>query len=158
MERQSSRATVTRWSFENTYHFGDSRGDADEMLRRGYDIHLHYANFGVRKLSLRLPLGLQLPKDELAAYVDGDVVTWQADSSGSAGILTISPEIDAGYGAELWELDHFLDRLLGLRQQLTDGDRRPLYVGWLCACQAGSVGPDSDIEPPVPAGLADAPA
>ncbi len=28
--------------------------DADEMLRRGYDVHLHYANFGIRKLKSAL--------------------------------------------------------------------------------------------------------
>ena len=55
MRRQSSRAEVTPWSFDNEYHFGDFRGNAEEMLRRGYDLHLHYANFGIRKLVIRLP-------------------------------------------------------------------------------------------------------
>lgn len=41
MERQSTRAHITPWSFENEYHYGDFRGDAAEMLRRGYDFHLH---------------------------------------------------------------------------------------------------------------------
>ena len=54
---ESSRAEITRWSFENEYHFGDFRGDADGLLRHGYDAHLHYANFGVRKIALRLPVG-----------------------------------------------------------------------------------------------------
>src|SRR2546423_13774081 len=55
MRRQSSRAEITPWSFDNEYHYGDFRGNAVEMLRRGYDIHLHYANFGIRKLLIRLP-------------------------------------------------------------------------------------------------------
>ncbi len=46
MRRQSSRAKVTAWSFDNEYHYGDFRGNAPEMMRRGYDIHLHYANYG----------------------------------------------------------------------------------------------------------------
>ena len=57
MQRQSSRAEITPWSFDNEYHYGDFRGDAAEMLRRGYDFHLHYANFGDRKLMIRLPTG-----------------------------------------------------------------------------------------------------
>ncbi|MFT5408288.1 MAG: hypothetical protein ACI9NC_000996 [Verrucomicrobiales bacterium] len=130
----------------------------EAILRRGYDIHLHYANFGIRKLSLRLPLGLSLPDDELANYAGGDVVSWQVDSSGTAGTLTISPDIEAGDMEELWELDEFLDRLLGIRQQLMDGDFRALYVGSLCAGQMGLINADLDIEPPVPAGLVDAPA
>ena len=55
MRRQSSRAEITPWTFDNEYHFGDFRGKADEMLRRGYDLHLHYANFGIRRLMIRLP-------------------------------------------------------------------------------------------------------
>ena len=58
MQRQSTRAEITRWSFTNEYHFGDFHGNAIEMLRRGYDLHLHYANFGIRKLMFRLPRGL----------------------------------------------------------------------------------------------------
>lgn len=57
MERQSSRAEITPWEFTNEYHFGDFHGNAVEMLRRGYDVHLHFANFGVRKLMIRLPAG-----------------------------------------------------------------------------------------------------
>jgi hypothetical protein len=42
MRKQSSRAEITPWSFENEYHHGDFRGDAAAMLRRGYDFHFHY--------------------------------------------------------------------------------------------------------------------
>src|SRR6266550_2145969 len=58
MRRQSSRAEISPWAFENEYHYGDFGGNAEEMLRRGYDVHLHYANFGIRKLLIRLPHGL----------------------------------------------------------------------------------------------------
>ena len=58
MRKQSSRAEVTPWSFDNEYHYGDFHGDERTMLRRGYDIHLHYANFGTRKLLIGLPHNL----------------------------------------------------------------------------------------------------
>ena len=58
MEDQSSHAQITPWSFESDYHHGDFHGNAPEMLRRGYDVHLHYANFGIRTLLIRLPAGL----------------------------------------------------------------------------------------------------
>jgi len=48
-QKQSSRAEITRWYFENEYHYGDFRGDATGLLRHGFDVHLHYANFGLRK-------------------------------------------------------------------------------------------------------------
>ncbi len=31
--KQSSRAEITRWYFENEYHFGDFGGDADGLAR-----------------------------------------------------------------------------------------------------------------------------
>src|SRR5262245_28769871 len=58
MRTQSSRAEITPWSFDNEYSFGDFHGDEMEMLRRGYDLFFHYANFGIRKLLLRFPQGL----------------------------------------------------------------------------------------------------
>jgi len=61
MQKQSSRAEITPWSFENMYTHSDFRGNVPEMLRRGYDFHLHYADFGIRKLAIRLPRGLPNP-------------------------------------------------------------------------------------------------
>jgi len=34
MRKQSSRAVITPWSFENEYRFGDFRGNVPEMRRR----------------------------------------------------------------------------------------------------------------------------
>jgi hypothetical protein len=91
MRQQSTRAEITPWSFENEYHYGDFRGDPIQMLRRGYDIHLHYANFGIRKLLIRLPTGLS----DICAYkpylVKGSL-EFLKDEQGSGGILCIEPE------------------------------------------------------------------
>ena len=46
MRRQSSRAKITPWSFENEYHYGDFHGNAVEMLHRGYDSHRALARPG----------------------------------------------------------------------------------------------------------------
>ena len=51
--KQSSRAEITRWYFENEYNYGDFHGDAEGLLRRGFDAHLHYANFGIRTIAFR---------------------------------------------------------------------------------------------------------
>ena len=61
MRQQSSRAEITPWSFDNEYHYGDFRGNAVEMLHRGYDLHLHYANYGIRKLLIRFPQACRTP-------------------------------------------------------------------------------------------------
>lgn len=95
MRRQSSRAEVTPWSFDNEYHYGDFGGNALEMLRRGYDLHVYYANFGVRKLMIRLPQGWS---DAAAAkpYLASDGVEWEKDKSGAGGSLVVSPFHEPG--------------------------------------------------------------
>lgn len=153
MERQSTRAEVTRWSFDNEYHYGDFRGNPVEMLRRGYDVHLHYANFGVRKVMFRLPQGLPAPKALCSKYLDCESVVWKAHSKGAAGILTVLVMTEPDTLEELWNVDEYLDRIAGVRQQLIDGDLGPLYVAWLCGCQSDEVDSTSAKEPPVPAGL-----
>jgi len=152
MQRQSSRATITPWSFDNEYHFGDFRGNAAEMLRRGYDLHLHYANYGVRTLMIRLPLGLPNPQ-EAKSYLDNELVSYAKDSSGPGGILTVSPSHETDDLDDLWELDKWIDRLVPLRAELLDGDLRPLYLAHLAMANDSEHDPDEAIEGPVPAGL-----
>jgi hypothetical protein len=62
--QQSTRAEISRWSFENEYHFDDFRGDAKGLARHGYDVYLHYANFGIRTVAFRMPAGLPFSKPE----------------------------------------------------------------------------------------------
>src|SRR5215472_12613011 len=104
MRQQSSRAEITPWSFDNEYHFGDFRGDAEGMLRRGYDIHLHYANFGIRKLLIRLPHNLpSTPGASL--YFTEEGLEFLKDKRGQGGILSIDPCHEPGDQEELWDPD-----------------------------------------------------
>lgn len=149
MGRQSSRAEITKWEFSNEYHFGDFHGKADEMLRRGYDVHLHYANFGIRKLMFRLPMGLPCDQQTWDGFQPDYGIDWHADKQGRGGILEIQPEADAGtYGEDALEVDELLAEIAPVRELLMAGDLRPLYVAWLACC-----GDDETQEPPVPAGL-----
>jgi hypothetical protein len=152
MRKQSSRAEVTSWSFENEYDFGDFHGNAIEMLRRGYDFHLHYANFGVRKLMIRFPNGL--PDTKAAEpYFEDDSLHFLKDKQGRGGILCLDPYFEAGDLDDLWELEGFLERLLPLRGEILDGDLRPLYLAHLAAASDGNHDPDEEKDAPVPAGL-----
>jgi hypothetical protein len=152
MRQQSSRAEITSSSFDNEYHFGDFRGNAEEMLRRGYDLHLHYANFGIRKLLIRLPHGLPDVK-AVKPYLDQDALQFLKDKRGPGGILAIHPFNEPGELAELWEFDALLDRLVPLRAEILDGDLRPLYLAHLAVASDGNHDPEEAKEGPVPAGL-----
>ncbi len=147
MHGQSTRADISRWEFTNEYHYGDFHGNTDRMLRSGYDVHLHFANFGVRKLMFRLP---QIPCDRetFEAFRSDDELAWDQDVKGRAGILTVIPEGDAGTWDYLEDPESLLDRIAPAREMLIRGDLRPLYLFWL-ATNSG----DDRIEPPVPAGL-----
>ena len=152
MRQQSSRAEITPWSFENEYHYGDFGGDAAEMLRRGYDFHFHYANFGVRKLMIRLPNGLP---DAKAAepYFEKESPSFLKDKQGGGGILCIDPSFEPGDLDELWDQSDLLDRLLPLRAEIIDGDLRSLYLAHLAVACDSYHHPDKEKDAPVPAGL-----
>jgi hypothetical protein len=151
MEVQSTRAEISPWRFTNEYHFGDFHGDTAEMLRRGYDAHLHFADFGIRRVMLRFPDGLPFDKKTLKKYVDSYHVTWTKDKRGPGGVLAIDPEADAEcYEHYMEDLHCMLDRLAPLREMLMDGDLRPLFLAWLANWHED----DEDV-PPIPAGLND---
>lgn len=152
MEKQSSRAEITPWRFTNEYNFGDFGGNAKEMLRRGYDVHLHFANFGIRKLMIHLPAGLPCDKRTFGKYVIEDFITWDKDKRGKGGVLTIYPEADADTYDYLEDVESLLDRLSPLREMLTGGDLRPLFLAWLACCYE-----DDAKVPSIPAGLNDLP-
>ncbi|MFN0196367.1 MAG: hypothetical protein ACKVT0_06460 [Planctomycetaceae bacterium] len=152
MHKQSTRAEVTPWSFENEYHFGDFHGNALEMLRRGYDLHLHYANYGVRKLCIRLPNGFT-DVDATRSYLDGESIVFTKDKQGGGGILEIQPFYESDDLDELWNADEFVERLIPLRAEILDGDLRPLYLAHLAVCCDANHDPDEETEGPIPAGM-----
>jgi hypothetical protein len=152
MRQQSTRAEISPWSFENEYHYGDFRGNAEEMLRRGYDIHLHYANFGVRRLLIRLPPG-RPSIAEIKPYLGEDFLQFSKDKNGTGGILAIEPYLEPDTLEELWEVDSFLDRLMEIRTEILEGDLRPLYLAHLAMACDLNHDPEETTEAPVPAGL-----
>jgi hypothetical protein len=119
MQRQSTRAEITSWEFTNEYHFGDFHGNAKEMLRRGYDIHLHYANFGIRRLMIRMPAGLPCDRNTFKAYRIKYCVEWIADKNGIGGILDIQPEADAEtYEEDLYDVHTLLPKIAPIRNYI----------------------------------------
>ncbi len=152
MERQSSRAEITPWSFDNEYHFGDFSGNAAEMLRRGYDLHLHYANFGTRTLMIRLPDGLPDPRAAKPYLVD-DGLKFVKDKRGRGGTLVIDPFFEPDQLDEIWDFSPLIERLAPLRSELLSGDLRPLYLAHLAVASDGNHDPEETAESPVPAGL-----
>lgn len=153
-EGQSTRADVSRWSFCNEYHYGEFRGDVHGLLRRGFDVHLHYANFGIRTVAFRLSAGLPLPKSVWKAYIDSGELEWIPDQKGPGGILSLSPFHEATTIDEISDPHEYMDDLVVVRERLLSGDLRAFYALWLCAAFDDQVDRRAVVEPPVPGGLA----
>lgn len=147
MNQQSTRAGVSRWRFTNEYHFGTFRGDVLEMLRRGYDVHVHYTNFGLRRLCIRIPDGFAFA-DALKSYLLEYEITWDPDEQGTGGVLSLQPEGDAGTWDWMEDVESLTSDLVPIREMVITGDFRPLYIAHIAFSYD-----DDALEPPVPAGL-----
>ena len=154
-QQQSSRAEVARRSLTVEYHYSSFRGNIDGLLRNGFDVFLHYANYGVREIRLRLPSGLPFKKNVWSKFVDGERLKWSTDTNGKGGILAICPYHEAGEMAEAWDFDQYVDAAVQVRERLMAGDLRALYLLWLCAADDDYNDPDETIEPAVPHGMAE---
>lgn len=154
MRKQSTRAQITDRAFDNEYSYGNFKGNAFEMLRRGYDFHFHYTNFGDRTLVFRLPRGLPDPA-AAEPYLGKELILSVPDETGPGTILSMEPYVeDSGYfGDDLWEFDDLIDRLAGLRAEILEGDLRPLYLAHLAMSMDANHDPEEALEAPVPAGL-----
>jgi len=142
----SSRASISPDSFVNEYNWGDLKGDPDRWMEKYFDAFLYLANWGTRRLMLRVPTRVVDPAvvreycsdDSLNCRINGDnlIISFRSDEEESEWV----------------EGEGWLGSLIQLRSDLTHGDYRCLYLGWLLAAQAGEF--DDDIlEPHPPAGL-----
>lgn len=154
----STRARITSTSFVNEYEWGDFKGSPDELVRSYYDLHLYYANWGTRRLLIKVPAAA-LSGVELGRYIVGDHM--DARRSGKNMILDLGSEDDP---EDYWDEDQewTLGTFAALRSELLDGDLRPLYLVFLAAIGVWAIDEDAFdyadgdvLEPPVPAGLGD---
>jgi len=141
----SSRARITSHSFTNSYDWGDFRGQPDKLVARWFDLHLYLANWGTRRLMIRLPKRL-LPVDDLKSAIQG-IENFELTMSGENYILDIcreeiEPDYDWDDGAGR------LTALAPLRNDILGGDLRLFYLLWLMAIEDGII--EDEAEEPFP--------
>jgi hypothetical protein len=128
----STRARITATSFTNSYEWGDFKGDPAKLMERWFDLHLHFTNWGSRRLMIRLPKRL-VDRRLLDAFL-GEVDCATLSVSGENLIVDIScdevefEDWDDGSG--------WLAALTPLRAEVLAGDLRLFYLLWLTAVQA----------------------
>jgi hypothetical protein len=140
----SSRAQITATSFINHYEWGDLKGDPRKFVERWFDLHLYLANWGTRRLMIRVPKRLVNQADMKPFLREIDwVEMW---TSGDNLVVDIQRDEEGGY--DEWDEDGS-GRLAGLappRTDLLSGDLRLFYLLWLAAVQDELVA-DDEVEP-----------
>lgn len=139
----STRARLTATSFTNSYEWGDLKGDPVDFVKRWFDLHLYLANWGTRRLMIRLPKRL-VDQPFLKPLLLG--IDWATlQTAGDALILDIArDEVELN---EDWDDGSgWLAALAPLRADLLAGDLRLFYLLWLGAIEGDELG-DDEIEP-----------
>jgi hypothetical protein len=134
----STRARITATSFTNSYEWGSFKGDSAKLMERWFDLHLYLANWGSRRLMIRLPKRL-VDRPLLDRFL-GEVDCAKLRVAGENLILDIArdeiefEDWDDGTG--------WLAALAPLRADVLAGDLRLFYLLWLTAVEAGVFEPD----------------
>jgi hypothetical protein len=145
----STRGRISASSFVDDYQWGDLKADPRDWMMRYFDAHLYLANWGTRRIALRLPASLLDPA-LAATYCVGRVAS--SLSTKEHVILDLRSEDEDG-DEEWWEEEAALASIVPVRAELAAGDTRLLYLAWLLCVQNEELDEDA-LEPPVPPGLA----
>ncbi len=143
----STRAQITASSFINEYSFGSFKGDQEAWMEQYFDAFVFLANWGTHRFMLRLPAGL-IPLQTARQYCLGRAASVREKS----GHLIISFVSDEEADGGRVDGGGWLNSLAPVREEITRGDWRALYLGWLAGVQQNPVDPGT-LEPPVPANL-----
>ena len=147
LRQLSTRAEITATRFTNEYHWGDFRGDPQEMMARYFDAFLYLTNWGTRHLMFRVPkAALDTECAEQYCYTDAASLIETDEHL----IISLCPEREPDDDGD--ESAGELGSMVAARSELLAGDHRLLYLAWLMCIQCDHVD-DEDTEPPVPAGL-----
>lgn len=151
LRRLSMDARITSRSFVDICEWGDDfAGDPLRWVERWFDLGVYWANWGTRRLMIRLPRRIG-DAVFLEPYRVEDGL--EIARVGDLAIVEFRSSIEDSLYDRPDERRSVCRPLVPLRSELLRGDRRCLYLGWLLAVQGGLVDDDTP-EPPPPPGLA----
>jgi len=138
----SSRAQINASGFVNHYEWGDLKGDPDRLMERYFDLFLYLANWGTRRLSMRLPRRL-VDAAGLKRFVISNEIATIRTAGENLIVDVVRDEIEI----EDWnDGGGRLEALSALRENILDGDLRLFYLVWLMALESDEA-PDDALEP-----------
>ena len=145
LRKISTRAQINSRRFENEYNWGDLSGDVDSMLKKYFDVHLYYANWGTRMIKFKVPAPT-VDFSLLKEYDNGETV--RVETSDNHVIVDITADCDDS--DEWWEDSLKINKYVSFRDDLMAGDYRCLYIAWLAGCDGR---PRKKKAPPIPPGM-----
>ncbi len=119
-------------------------------MERYFDVHLYLANWGTRRIMVRLPRAVLAPETAAMFCAGESARSW---ATRTHVVVDLRSEDEDG-DEEWWDEQERLAAIAPARAELAGGDRRLLYLAWLLCVQNREVD-DGEPEPPVPAGLAE---
>ena len=146
LRKLSSRAVVTGTKLSCIYSYSDFRGDPDDLMDEYFDAHLYHANWGTRKLMLRVPIRL-LSLTDARTYTFPELITVRRTPNQTHIVIDWNINEEDSFSDYVDEENDNLDRILPVREELLAGDYRCLYLGWLTAADFDSQGYSEDDEP-----------
>src|SRR5271154_3850094 len=129
----STRAKITASSFINSYEWGDFKGDPAKLMERWFDLHLYLANWGSRRLMMRLPKQMG-DLGRLDNFI-GEVDWVKVRVVGENLILDILRDDDESREDDWDDGAGRLAELAPLRTDVLAGDLRLFYLLWLIAIE-----------------------
>ncbi|MBX7240523.1 MAG: hypothetical protein K1X92_02155 [Bacteroidia bacterium] len=129
INKWSSRAKVSSHKAVFTYSYGDFRQDEEKVTFQYFDAMLYWANFGIKKLIFRFPLG-SIDKKAIIPYTFSDNIELKSDKNHILLIFSESVE-EGGYDEWIEEDSSILSDMTGIRNAIMEGDYRALYIAWL---------------------------
>ena len=143
----STRARITATSFTNEYHWGDFKGSPVRLMERWFDLHLYLANWGTRRVMIRLPQRL-VARSHLDRFLRCVDLVRVRESGDNLIVDVHSDDDDTDYSDYSYEEDDTdcLAAIAPLRAAVLAGDWRLFYLLWLTAVEDESLD-DGDAEP-----------
>ncbi|MCW6050836.1 hypothetical protein K4039_12230 [Lyngbya sp. CCAP 1446/10] len=127
ISKLSSRAQISSSRAIFLYNYGDFPGQEKQVLIKYFDAMFYIANWGSLQLMFRFPKGL-IDIELMQKYCVEDIV--EVSEINDFVILEISINEEEGFDGWI-EGEGNLSSLIGLRQEILQGDYRLLYLAWL---------------------------
>ncbi|WP_333120808.1 hypothetical protein [Microcoleus sp. Pol11C3] len=126
LSQLSSRAQISSNRAIFVYSYADLPGQEKQLLVKYFDARFYIANWGYLQLMFRFPKGL-IDIELMQKYCVEDIV--KVSEINDFVILEISINEEKGFDGWI-EGEGNLSSLIGLRQEILQGDYRLLYLAW----------------------------